>query len=126
MTRGRGGNNAYLYERSTGDEARDAEYRRHLPVRGTRQEATGVASGILMRDDGPVTAHQAASAAGSNALPARAAQLIEQNNARVAARYAAHANWTKTAGQFTTGMSSARHNFRGRARDAGRTEGLEC
>ncbi|OBF46887.1 MobF family relaxase [Mycolicibacterium monacense] len=123
MTRGRGGNNAYLYERSTAGGSTRAERHGHLPVRGSRQEAARIVGAILARDDRPVTAHQVALASQPSSLPTAVARVTDQRNAAAARWREAHASWTRTAEQMAATTSEARS--RRRARHLHRGQGLE-
>lgn len=120
VTRGRGGNNAYLYERTTAGGSPRAEGCGHLPVRGTRREAASVASRILARDDRPVTAHQVASTTNSGRLPAGVALLLHQRDAALVGRSEAHAVRTLAA-QSTAAIGGTRSHGCAAERDRGQT-----
>ena len=93
MTRGRESNDAYIYQRLTGES--DHEHSRpitapeiHQLRRGNKYSAAHYFRMILANDDRPRTTHDQAERAARHLLPDKVAELLDQNDARRTARRA--------------------------------------
>lgn len=93
MTRGRESNQAYLYQRTTGEA--DHQHRSpaegvHLAHRGTPAQAAAVMRTVIGRDQRARTAHHTAADTPSELLPERVASLINEHQQTVTRRWATH------------------------------------
>ncbi|WP_237573617.1 MobF family relaxase [Mycolicibacterium lacusdiani] len=93
MTRGRDSNQAYLYQRTTGEA--DHQHRSpaegvHVAHRGTPAQAAQLMRTVIGRDERARTAHQTAADTSSELLPERVASLVAEHQQAVARRWAAH------------------------------------
>jgi hypothetical protein len=93
MTRGRESNDAYIYQRLTGESDHDhssviAAPEIHRLRRGNKYSAEHYLRLILANDDRPRTSHDQAERATRHLVPDQVADLLDQNDARRAARRA--------------------------------------
>ena len=102
MTRGRESNDAYIYQRFGGES--DHEHSRpitapeiHQLRRGNKYSAEHYFRMILANDDRPRTTHDQAERAARHLLPDKVADLLDQNDARRAARRAVWREHTASA-----------------------------
>ena len=102
MTRGRESNDAYIYQRFGGES--DHEHSRpitapeiHQLRRGNKYSAEHYFRMILANDDRPRTTHDQAERAARHLLPDAVADLLDQNDARRAARRAVWREHTASA-----------------------------
>jgi hypothetical protein len=122
MTRGRHTNTAHLYERAAGDH----EYGlppsegAHVKYRGDSHDAANLVRAILAHDDqDAITAHDYATRACAESLPARVQSLVERRAAAVRLRQREYHQWRSQTRAYARSMEQSRTHARSRGRDCG-------
>ena len=110
MTRGRGANTAYLYERATDHEYESAQPERvHVMARGSTAEACQLLRAIVANDGcQQTTAHDGAAQTLSAALPERVRRLTDRRAAAVNHRRTIYESWQLEAQCLVDAMDLAR------------------
>ncbi len=119
MTRGRESNQAYLYQRTTGE----ADHQHgspaegvHVAHRGSPAQAAAVMRTVIGRDEQARTAHQTAADTPVELLPERVASLVGEHQQTATRRWAAH----RTTQRRQRDRAIDRHLGIHRSRDRGR------
>ena len=112
MTRGRSTNEAFIYQRPSGERDHDhtapiTEPEMHILQRGTAYYAAHHFRRILANDDRPRTMHDHAERTPAQHLPGTVTDLLARNDERRTARRAVWREHVRRARAFQTGYAQA-------------------
>ncbi len=123
MTRGRGSNTAYLYERMAGDSEHTQPDGVHLLRRGTTRQAAQLARALIANHDEQArTAHDiAAETHDHDQLPDRVRRLLDRRAGAVQRRRAAYRHWQEE----TQELLAERHRWNDQHIHRSQDQGLD-
>jgi len=127
MTRGRGANTAYLYERTTEAEHGPATDRGpHVMRRETASQAAQLAHAIIATHDHvPATAHQLAAHTARQLLPERIESVRGKRELAVQQRVIAYAEWQKAVDGMAHSMAATTARASSQDRNSLHDKGIE-